>query len=42
MRDIDTNVRLFHPDYYVAREAVRDSIAHESIFNLIDQESASK
>ena len=41
-RDVDTIVRLFHPDYYVAREAVRDSIAHESLFNLIHQESVIK
>lgn len=41
-RDIDTVVRLFHPDYYVSREAVTDSIAHESLFNLIHQESVIK
>jgi hypothetical protein len=38
----DTIVRLFHPDYYVAREAVRDSIEHESLFNLIHQDSVIK
>ena len=41
-RDIDTVVRLFHPDYYVSREAVTDSIARESLFNLIHQESVIK
>ena len=41
-RDADTIVRLFHPDYYVAREAVCESIAHESLFNLIHQESVIK
>ena len=41
-RDIDTVVRLFDPDYYVSREAVTDSIAHESLFNLIHQESVIK
>jgi hypothetical protein len=40
--DADTVVRLFTPDYYVSREAVRGSIAHESIFNLIHQESVIK
>ena len=41
-RDVDTIVRLFHPDYYVSREAVSDSIANESLFNLIHQESVIK
>ena len=41
-QDIDTVMRLFTPDYYVSREAVRDSIAHESLFNLIHQESVIK
>ncbi|HEX4123033.1 MAG TPA: hypothetical protein VH619_20650 [Verrucomicrobiae bacterium] len=40
--DIDTVVRMFAPDYYVSREAVSNSIAHESIFNLIHQESVIK
>jgi len=35
-------VQLFSPDYYVSLEAVEDSIAHESIFNLIHQESIIK
>jgi hypothetical protein len=37
--DTDTVVRLFHPDYYVSREAVSEAITQESIFNLIHQES---
>jgi len=41
-RDIETVVHLFHPDYYISREAVTDSIAHESLFNLIHQESVIK
>lgn len=41
-KDTDTIVRLFAPDYYVAREAVSDSIAHESLFNLIHEESVIK
>ena len=40
--DTDIIVRLFTPDYYVAREAVSSSIAHESVFNLIHQESIIK
>ena len=40
--DTDTVVRLFTPDYYVSRDAVSSSIAHESLFNLIHQESVIK
>jgi hypothetical protein len=40
--DADTITRLFDPDYYVAREAVREAIARQSIFNLIHQESVIK
>ena len=40
--DTDAIVRLFTPDYYVSREAVSSSIAHESLFNLIHQESVIK
>ena len=38
--DTDAIVRLFTPDYYVSREAVSNSIAHES--TLIHQESVIK
>jgi hypothetical protein len=52
-RDIDVVLALrpqdtalimttFTPDYYVSEKAVGDSIAHESIFNLIHQESVIK
>ena len=41
-QDTDTVVRLFSPDYYVSRDAVSGSIAHESLFNLIHQESIIK
>jgi hypothetical protein len=41
-KDAETVVRLFAPDYYVSRDAVRSSIAHESLFNLIHQESVIK
>jgi hypothetical protein len=40
--DTDTITRLFNLDYYVAREAVSEAIAHQSIFNLIHQESVIK
>jgi hypothetical protein len=40
--DADTIVRLFRADYYVSSDAVRDSIARESIFNLIHNESVIK
>ena len=35
-------VNLFSPDYYISREAVDSSIAHESLFNLIHNESIIK
>ena len=35
-------VQLFSPDYYVSREAVDNSIAHQSLFNLIHNESVIK
>ncbi len=38
----DRIVRAFDPDYYVAREAVVSSIANESLFNLVHQESVIK
>ncbi len=41
-QDTDTIVRLFTPDYYVSREAVSQSIAQESLFNLIHLESVIK
>ena len=41
-QDADTVVRVFSPEYYVAREAVSGSIAQQSMFNLIHQESVIK
>ena len=41
-QDADQIVRLFTPDYYVSREAINSSIARESMFNLIHQESVIK
>ncbi len=40
--DADGVVRLFSPDYYVSREAVDSSIAHQSLFNLIHHDSVIK
>jgi hypothetical protein len=40
--DAERVADLFCPDYYVSKENIRDSIAHESIFNLIHQKSVIK
>jgi hypothetical protein len=40
--DTDKIVALFDADYYVSRDAVSRSIAEESIFNLIQNESVIK
>ncbi|MGB9474562.1 MAG: hypothetical protein WCE87_05770 [Candidatus Udaeobacter sp.] len=40
--DVDRVVALFRPDYYVSEENIRESLAHESIFNLIHEESVIK
>jgi hypothetical protein len=40
--DTETIVKLFRPDYYVSRDAVSSSILHESLFNLIHEESIIK
>ncbi len=40
--DAERVVKLFSPDYYVSREAVDSSIAHQSMFNLIHHESVIK
>lgn len=39
---IESVLRMFGPDYYVAREAVMSSVEHESMFNLIHNESCIK
>jgi hypothetical protein len=41
-KDADAVVKLFAPDYYVSAEAVSGSIANESMFNLIHEESVIK
>ena len=40
--DAERMVKSFSPDYYVSREAVDSSIAHQSLFNLIHNESIIK
>jgi hypothetical protein len=40
--DVDRIAALFRPDYYVSEENIRESLAHESSFNLIHQESVIK
>jgi hypothetical protein len=40
--DIDRVAALFRPDYYFSEENIRESIANESIFNLIHQDSVIK
>lgn len=40
--DADRVVNLFSPDYYVSPEAVASSIAQQSLFNLIHNESVIK
>src|SRR5580658_5105108 len=40
--DAGRMVQLFSPDYYVSREAVDSSIARQSLFNLIHNESVIK
>lgn len=37
--DVERIVALFRPDYYVTEESIRESLAHESMFNLIHEES---
>lgn len=40
--DVGRISALFRPDYYVGEQNIRESLAHESIFNLIHQESVIK
>ena len=40
--DAERVVKLFSTDYYVSSEAVNSSIAHQSMFNLIHNESVIK
>jgi hypothetical protein len=40
--DIERIAALFRPEYYVSEENIRESLAQESIFNLIHHESVIK
>jgi hypothetical protein len=40
--DVGRITALFRPDYYLSEESIRESLIHESIFNLIHQESVIK
>jgi hypothetical protein len=40
--DVARVAALFRPDYYVSEQNIVESIVHESIFNLIHQESVIK
>lgn len=39
---VERIMALFRPDYHVSEESIRESLAHESSFNLIHQESVIK
>lgn len=41
-KEVERVAALFRPDYYVSEENIRESLAHESIFNLIHEESVIK
>src|SRR5882724_5757753 len=41
-KDVGRFAALFRSDYYVSEESIRESLVHESIFNLIHQESVIK
>ena len=40
--DVERVVALFEPEYYVSKKSIRESLAQESIFNLIHHESVIK
>jgi hypothetical protein len=40
--DIERVTALFQSDYYVSEAMIRESVAHESIFNIIHHESVIK
>ena len=41
-KDAECVVKIFSPDYYISTEAVNSSIARQSMFNLIHNESVIK
>jgi hypothetical protein len=40
--DIERIASMFEAEYYLSEESIRESIAHESVFNLIHHESVIK
>jgi hypothetical protein len=40
--DVRRVAALFRPDYYLSEESIREALAHQSIFNLIHQDSVIK
>ncbi len=40
--DVERVTDLFRPDYYLSEQNIRESLTHESSFNLIHQESVIK
>ncbi len=40
--DVERMASLFEADYHVSEESIRESVAHESVFNLIHHESVIK
>ena len=42
LNDVERMASLFEADYYVSEESIRESVAHESVFNLIHHESVIK
>jgi hypothetical protein len=42
LKDVERMTSLFEPEYYLSKESIRESIAHESVFNLIHRESVIK
>lgn len=40
--DVERMTSLFELEYYLSKESIRESIAHESVFNLIHHESVIK
>jgi len=40
--DVERMVSLFEAEYYLSKESMRESVAHESVFNLIHHESVIK
>lgn len=41
-KDIDALVNNFSPEYYIERDSVKESLVHESMFNLLHPESVIK